>query len=213
MKLDASFVAPSASGDRSPRKTSAPFAARDAAAVEWVITEGLTPYEEAVAAMEARAAAIHAGEAGELVWLLEHPPLYTAGVSARPADLIAPDRFSRLRDRRGGQFTYHGPGQRVAYVMLDLTARRQPDARAFVDAPWRPGSSPPCPWAPDPRGRDAMGGSGAADAPAGAARGQDRGDRRETTALGQLSRHQPERHAGQSPILTASFRAAFPSTA
>jgi lipoyl(octanoyl) transferase len=90
-------------------------------------------YPDAVAAMEARAAAIAEGQAGELVWLLEHPPLYTAGVSAKPADLIEPDRFPVFQSGRGGQFTYHGPGQRVAYVMLDLT-RRQRDVRAFVAA-------------------------------------------------------------------------------
>jgi lipoyl(octanoyl) transferase len=83
--------------------------------------------------MEARAEAIAQGAAGELVWLLEHPPLYTAGVSARPADLLDPQRFPVFRSGRGGQFTYHGPGQRVAYVMLDLT-RRGRDVRAFVQA-------------------------------------------------------------------------------
>jgi lipoyl(octanoyl) transferase len=83
--------------------------------------------------MEARAAAIADGTAGELVWLLEHPPLYTAGVSARPGDLIAPERFPVFSAGRGGQYTYHGPGQRVAYVMLDLRARGR-DARAFVSA-------------------------------------------------------------------------------
>ena len=83
--------------------------------------------------MEARAAAIADGAAGELVWLLEHPPLYTAGVSSKPADLIAPDRFPVFESGRGGQFTYHGPGQRVVYVMLDLTKRGR-DVRAFVAA-------------------------------------------------------------------------------
>jgi lipoyl(octanoyl) transferase len=84
-------------------------------------------------AMDRRADAIAAGEAEEVVWLLEHPPLYTAGVSARPADLLAPDRFPVFESGRGGQYTYHGPGQRVAYVMLDLRARRR-DVRAFVAA-------------------------------------------------------------------------------
>ena len=83
--------------------------------------------------MEARAAAIAAGEAEELVWLLEHPPLYTAGVSSKPEELLAPERFPVFETGRGGKFTYHGPGQRVAYVMLDLTARRR-DVRAFVAA-------------------------------------------------------------------------------
>lgn len=101
--------------------------------VEWTTTDGLVGYEEAVAAMEARAAAVAAGEAAERVWLLEHPPLYTAGTSARDADLLAPARFPVHRTGRGGQFTYHGPGQRVAYVMLDLQ-RRRPDLRAYVAA-------------------------------------------------------------------------------
>ena len=109
------------------------FAREDDAPVEWAMSTAPVPYEAAVAAMEARAAAIHRGEAGELVWLLEHPPLYTAGVSARPADLIDANRFPVFESGRGGQFTYHGPGQRVAYVMLDLTRRRR-DVRAFVQA-------------------------------------------------------------------------------
>ena len=112
---------------------SAVFARDDDAPVEWAISTAPVPYEAAVAAMEARAAAIHRGEARELVWLLEHPPLYTAGVSARPADLIDANRFPVFESGRGGQFTYHGPGQRVAYVMLDLTRRRR-DVRAFVQA-------------------------------------------------------------------------------
>jgi lipoyl(octanoyl) transferase len=101
-------------------------------AAEWVVTEGLTPYDTAVQAMENRAAAIADGEAPELVWLLEHPPLYTAGTSAREADLIEA-RFPVHTTGRGGQFTYHGPGQRVVYVMLDLR-RRRPDVRLFVAA-------------------------------------------------------------------------------
>jgi lipoyl(octanoyl) transferase len=100
--------------------------------VEWRIFEGLTPYEDAVAEMEALAEAIAAGEAREWVWLLEHPPLYTSGTSGREGDLIAP-RFPVHQSGRGGQATYHGPGQRVAYVMLDLKRRRQ-DVRAFVAA-------------------------------------------------------------------------------
>jgi len=101
--------------------------------VEWVVAEGLLGYDEAVAEMEARAALIADGLARERVWLVEHPPLYTAGTSARDEDLIAPERFPVFRSGRGGQFTYHGPGQRVAYVMLDLK-RRQPDLRRFVAA-------------------------------------------------------------------------------
>ena len=99
----------------------------------WAASPGLTAYEAAVAAMEARAGAIAAGGAGELVWLLEHPPLYTAGVSAKPDDLIAPARFPVFRTGRGGQFTYHGPGQRVAYVMLDLRHRGRDVTRFVAD--------------------------------------------------------------------------------
>lgn len=109
------------------------FGRSDGVPAGWAVSTGYVPYPAAVAAMEARAAAIAEGTAGELVWLLEHPPLYTAGVSSRPADLIAPDRFPVFQSGRGGQFTYHGPGQRVAYVMLDLT-RRDRDVRAFVQA-------------------------------------------------------------------------------
>jgi lipoyl(octanoyl) transferase len=105
----------------------------DAAPVGWAVSTGYVDYPAAVAAMEARAAAIADGTAGELIWLLEHPPLYTAGVSAKPGDLIEPDRFPVFESGRGGQFTYHGPGQRVAYVMLDLTKRGR-DVRAFVAA-------------------------------------------------------------------------------
>ncbi|WP_404947940.1 lipoyl(octanoyl) transferase LipB [Roseovarius sp. TE539] len=99
--------------------------------VEWIASPGLVAYEEAVARMEARAAAIAEGRASEAVWLLEHPPLYTAGTSARLADLTDPGRFPVHQSRRGGQYTYHGPGQRVAYVMLDVGARGR-DVRAFV---------------------------------------------------------------------------------
>jgi lipoyl(octanoyl) transferase len=106
--------------------------AQGALPVDWRITDGFTPYEEAVAFMEARADAIAAGTAPELVWLVEHPPLYTAGTSANDSDLVDA-RFPVHRTGRGGQFTYHGPGQRVAYVMLDLK-RRTPDVRAFVAA-------------------------------------------------------------------------------
>lgn len=100
--------------------------------VEWTASDGLVAYEDAVAEMEALAERITAGAARERVWLLEHPPIYTAGTSAREADLLEA-RFPVHRTGRGGQFTYHGPGQRVAYVMLDLTRRRR-DVRAFVCA-------------------------------------------------------------------------------
>ena len=99
--------------------------------IEWRISDALVPYEDAGAAMEARVAAIRGGTAPELVWLLEHPPLYSAGTSARPGDLIAPDLLPVFRTGRGGQYTYHGPGQRVGYVMLDLQ-KRGADLRAYV---------------------------------------------------------------------------------
>ena len=101
--------------------------------VEWRITDGLVPYEEALSWMEARVSAVIEGRAGECVWLLEHPPLYTAGTSAREVDLVAPERFPVYQARRGGEYTYHGPGQRVAYVILDLN-RRGRDVRRFVAA-------------------------------------------------------------------------------
>lgn len=109
------------------------FARADGRPAGWAVSSGQVPYLDAVAAMEARAAAIAAGEAEELVWLLEHPPLYTAGVSATDDELLTPDRFPVFATGRGGRFTYHGPGQRVAYVMLDLSRRRR-DVRAFVAA-------------------------------------------------------------------------------
>jgi len=99
--------------------------------MEWRISDGLVDYEQAVQAMEARVAAIRAGSEEELVWLLQHPPLYTAGTSAKDADLLQPDRLPVHRTGRGGQYTYHGPGQRIAYVMLDLQ-RRQMDVRHYV---------------------------------------------------------------------------------
>ena len=103
------------------------------AAVEWLTSRELVPYEAAVEAMEARIAAILEARAPETVWLLEHPPLYTAGTSAAPDELLDPARLPVVRTGRGGRFTYHGPGQRVAYVMLDLSARGR-DVHAFVHA-------------------------------------------------------------------------------
>lgn len=105
--------------------------ARTSSDIEWRMSDAPVPYEDAVAEMEARVAAIHAGTAPELVWLLEHPPLYTAGTSARSGDLIAHDLLPVFRSGRGGQYTYHGPGQRVGYVMLDLQ-KRGADLRAYV---------------------------------------------------------------------------------
>lgn len=100
--------------------------------VEWILSEGLTDYEEAVQFMETRADAIARGEAEEAVWLVEHPPLYTAGTSAKIEDLTDPDRFPVYESKRGGQYTYHGPGQRVAYAMLDV-GKRGHDVRVFVN--------------------------------------------------------------------------------
>ena len=100
---------------------------------EWLITDGLTAYEDALAEMEERVAAIRAGTAAERIWLVEHPPLYTAGTSASEDELLAPGRFPVHRVGRGGRYTYHGPGQRVVYVMLDLR-RLGGDVRAFVTA-------------------------------------------------------------------------------
>lgn len=99
--------------------------------VEWSVLPGLAPYAETLAAMEARVAAIQEGRAPEAIWLLEHPPLYTAGTSAKAADLVEPDRFPVFETGRGGQYTYHGPGQRVVYAMLDV-GKREKDVRCFV---------------------------------------------------------------------------------
>jgi lipoyl(octanoyl) transferase len=101
--------------------------------VEWRVIEGLADYATTLAAMEARAEAISSGAAPETVWLLEHPALYTGGTSAKRADLLSPERFPVFETGRGGEYTYHGPGQRIAYVMLDLKRRKQ-DVRAFVAA-------------------------------------------------------------------------------
>jgi lipoyl(octanoyl) transferase len=101
--------------------------------IEWRETPGLSPYPETLAAMEARAEAIRSGEARELIWLLEHPPLYTAGTSADPAELFNPQQFPVFEAGRGGRYTYHGPGQRVGYVLLDLDKRGR-DVRRFVHA-------------------------------------------------------------------------------
>ncbi len=100
--------------------------------IEWRVSPGLTPYDEALATMEARAAGVLAGEARELIWLLEHPPIYTAGTSASASDLIDP-RFPVIATGRGGKYTYHGPGQRIVYLVLDLNARGR-DVRCFVHA-------------------------------------------------------------------------------
>jgi lipoyl(octanoyl) transferase len=109
------------------------FAAEGSPPVRWLISDGLIPYEQAVAEMERQVGLIAEGKADELVWLLEHPPLYTAGTSADARDLVQPDRFPVFQTGRGGEYTYHGPGQRVAYVMVDLKRRRQ-DVRAYVAA-------------------------------------------------------------------------------
>jgi lipoyl(octanoyl) transferase len=114
-----------------PEGSSAVAQRQGSGQVEWRISEGLVEYRAAVTEMEARAAAIRAGDAAELCWLLEHPPLYTAGTSARDEDLLTPGRLPVFRTGRGGQYTYHGPGQRIGYVMLDLQ-RRGPDLRAYI---------------------------------------------------------------------------------
>ena len=101
--------------------------------IEWRVSEGLTPYPQALAEMAARAVAVREGEARELVWLLEHPPLFTAGTSADPAELFNPDALPVYEAGRGGRYTYHGPGQRVVYLMLDLDARGR-DLRRYVES-------------------------------------------------------------------------------
>ena len=182
------------------------------APVDWAVSMQPVGYEEAVAAMDARAAAIAAGEAPELVWLIEHPPLYTSGTSAQPADLIEA-RFPVHASGRGGQFTYHGPGQRVAYVMLDLK-RRSPDVRRYVATleEWIirtlaafdvAGERRDCRigvWVRPPRqGRRA--------------RGQDRRHRHPPQALGDPARHRDQRRAGPVAISPASCRAGSPTRA
>lgn len=126
--VDRTEVEPNAGIDRA-----AGMMRGDAAAVQWIVAPEPVAYPDATALMEDRVAAIRSGSAPELVWLLEHPPLYTAGTSARPDELLAPDRFPVFPSGRGGRYTYHGPGQRVAYVMLDLN-RRGADIRAYVCA-------------------------------------------------------------------------------
>jgi lipoyl(octanoyl) transferase len=116
-------------GLRTPAQSVLPIA--DGVAIEWLVARQPVAYPDAVAAMEAHVGAIAAGSAAERVWLVEHPPLYTAGTSAKPSDLLIPDRFPVFVTGRGGQYTYHGPGQRVAYAMLDLNRRRQ-DLRLYV---------------------------------------------------------------------------------
>ena len=118
--------------------TSGASTAENAPPIEWTTAPGLVPYPAAIAAMQARIAGIHAGTVAEQVWLVEHPPLYTAGTSADPADLRDPGQFPTFAAGRGGQWTYHGPGQRTGYVMLDLTRRHgiapARDVRCFVNA-------------------------------------------------------------------------------
>jgi lipoyl(octanoyl) transferase len=113
-------------------KAGSALARPDGRAVDWLISDQPVDYPRALAAMRARAAAIAAGQAEEAVWLVEHPPLYTSGTSAKPADLLVPDRFPVYEAGRGGQYTYHGPGQRVAYLMLDLRQRGR-DVRCLVN--------------------------------------------------------------------------------
>jgi lipoyl(octanoyl) transferase len=122
-------IEPEIGGLRTPARSLLPAA--DGPPVEWLVAEGSVAYLDAVAGMEAHVAAIAGGNACERIWLVEHPPLYTAGTSARAGDLLVPDRFPVFAAGRGGQYTYHGPGQRVGYVMLDLNRRRQ-DLRLYV---------------------------------------------------------------------------------
>lgn len=128
-------LSPADSDDTQPDFVSPDFFLKDPenGLPEWRVSAGQVSYPDAVAAMEARVEAILKGEARELIWLIEHPPLYTAGVSAKREDLLEPERFEVFDSARGGQFTYHGPGQRVIYVMLDLN-RRTKDIRAFIKA-------------------------------------------------------------------------------
>lgn len=119
--------------DRSIKTAICELMASDDDQIEWRVTTGLSPYADTLIEMEARAAAIRNGDAKELVWLLEHPPLYTAGTSAAADELLTPERFPVFRAGRGGRYTYHGPGQRVGYVLLDLD-RRGRDVRCFVAA-------------------------------------------------------------------------------
>src|SRR5207245_2511054 len=119
------------SGAAGHTKSASPDQAEAAGPMEWRIDDDPVDYEAALARMDERAADIRAGAAPELAWLLEHPPLYTAGTSARVGDLLVPGRFPVHRSGRGGQYTYHGPGQRVGYIMLDLR-RRGPDVKAYV---------------------------------------------------------------------------------
>ena len=172
-----------------PRPAISRFVRPDYAPVAWAVSPGLTAYDTALTAMEARVAAIARGEAEEMVWLLEHPPIYTAGVSADYGDLIAPDRFPVFKAGRGGQFTYHGPGQRVAYVMLDLRVRGR-DARAFIGAleAWVIEALADFGVAGEIRcGRVGVLGGAARRRRRGAGR-QDRRHRRKAAALGQLPR-------------------------
>ena len=125
---------PGVSGNRPCRSiVAAPFGGTMIGDIEWKVTDGLVPYPQALAEMEARAAAVRAGGACELVWLLEHPPLFTAGTSADPAELFNPQGFPVFDAGRGGRYTYHGPGQRVGYLVLDLEKRGK-DIRCFVHA-------------------------------------------------------------------------------
>jgi hypothetical protein len=165
------------------------------AAIEWRCSDRPVAYEEAVAAMEQRIAAIRTATAPELVWLLEHPPLYTAGTSARAEDLLDPQRLPVYKSGRGGQYTYHGPGQRIAYVMLDLE-RHGRDVAAMSG-----GSKNDDPTlarfnvkSEQRNGRIGVWIAGPA------ARGQDRRDRRPRAPLGQLSRRRAQRRSGPRPV-------------
>jgi lipoyl(octanoyl) transferase len=161
---------------------------------EWLIAEGLIPYPEALAAMEAQVAAIRAGAGRERVWMVEHPPSYTAGTSARPEELTS-DRFPHYAAGRGGQWTYHGPGQRTGYVMLDLQRAHGPvpprDVRAFVHAleEWMIRAL----WRFNVKGERRAGPRRHLDRRYAGGRSQDRRHRRAGDALGELARHRAQR--------------------
>ena len=172
--------------------------------VDWMVTRRAVDYEAACALMAERVDAIAAGKAGELVWLLEHPPLYTAGTSAKAADLLEPARFPVYRSGRGGQFTYHGPGQRVGYVMLDV-GRRWGDVRAYVAALEGLVIDALAAWASR---RETVERPGrCVGAPAAGERWrlrQDRGHWRAPAPLGEFARLQRQRGAGPGDISRAS---------
>ena len=177
--------------------------------IEWRVSEGLMPYAEALAEMEARAAAVRAGEARELVWLLEHPPLFTAGTSADPAELFNPMDFPVFEAGRGGRYTYHGPGQRVGYLVLDLEKRGR-DIRCFVHSleGWMIAALGDL--GVEARREPGRIGIWTGE---GASRGEDRRDRRPRTPLGDDARLLRSTSRRTSRTSAESSRAASPNMA